>query len=228
MSGEEDALAELRDAPGVGEPGQHLALPPRPSRASVSSACALPRPSAAAPRRGASVSLAAGFGFVCFLFFFGFGSFSSVTVPPAASIFSRAVAEIACAGRSASSPSSPLPRILTSVFVFLSRPTSTRLSGVTSAPRRSGRATPTLTGCGGRPERADRHRVLRRRAALLAEPHVDRHLAALEAGAHLVRARAGLLALDAAAGVAALARSPGRGRRACGPCAAARARGWRG
>ena len=58
-----------------------------------------------------------------------------------------------------------------------------------------------------RPVRADRHRVLRVRAALLAEAHVDRHLAALEAGAHLVRARARLLALDPAARVAALARA---------------------
>src|SRR5205085_3613946 len=58
---------------------------------------------------------------------------------------------------------------------------------------------------GRRPERADRHRVLRRGAALLAEPHVDRHLAALEAGTHLGRARARLLALDPAARVAALA-----------------------
>ncbi len=58
-----------------------------------------------------------------------------------------------------------------------------------------------------RPERADRHRVLRGRAALLAHAHVGRHLAALEAGAHGVRARPRLLALDPAAGVAALARA---------------------
>jgi len=55
-------------------------------------------------------------------------------------------------------------------------------------------------------ERADRKRVLRA-AAQLAESHVDRVLAALEARAHLVRARARLLALDPAAGVAALARA---------------------
>src|SRR5439155_23799054 len=54
-------------------------------------------------------------------------------------------------------------------------------------------------------ERADRHRVLRRGTAQLAEPHVDLGLSALEACRHLVRARARLLALDAAAGVAALA-----------------------
>src|SRR4029453_14873189 len=55
-------------------------------------------------------------------------------------------------------------------------------------------------------ERADRHRVLRRVAALLRQAHVRRHLAALEAGAHLVRARARLLALEAPASGAALPR----------------------
>src|SRR5262249_54168299 len=58
---------------------------------------------------------------------------------------------------------------------------------------------------GVRPERPDRHRVSRRRAAELADAHVDRHLPALETGAHLVRARARLLALDPARRVAALA-----------------------
>src|SRR5439155_5097217 len=58
---------------------------------------------------------------------------------------------------------------------------------------------------GIRAVRADRHRVLRGRARLLAQPHVDRHLPALEAGAHLVRAAAGLLALDTAARVTPLA-----------------------
>src|SRR4029453_3169869 len=56
-------------------------------------------------------------------------------------------------------------------------------------------------------EGPDRQRVLRVLAALLAEAHVDRHLAALEPGPHLVRARASLLALDPAAGIAALARA---------------------
>src|SRR6266511_5461884 len=55
--------------------------------------------------------------------------------------------------------------------------------------------------------RAHRHRVLRVRAALLPEAHVDGHLTALEPGAHLVRARTGLLALDPAARVPALARA---------------------
>src|SRR4029077_6835114 len=43
--------------------------------------------------------------------------------------------------------------------------------------------------------------------AQLGGAHVQRHLAALEAGTGRVRARAGLLALDPAAGVAALARA---------------------
>src|SRR5262249_36116945 len=59
----------------------------------------------------------------------------------------------------------------------------------------------------GRAVRADRHGVLRGRAALLGETHVDRHLSAFEAGAHRVRARARLLTLEAAPGVASLARA---------------------
>src|SRR5262249_787901 len=58
---------------------------------------------------------------------------------------------------------------------------------------------------GGRAERADRHRVLRRRAAQLADPHVDVRLAALESRPHLVRARTRLPALAATPGIAALA-----------------------
>src|SRR6476661_4790323 len=59
--------------------------------------------------------------------------------------------------------------------------------------------------CRLRTERADRHRVLRRRPAQLPDAHVDRHLSTLEAGAHLVRAGARLLALDPAAGELPLA-----------------------
>ncbi len=58
---------------------------------------------------------------------------------------------------------------------------------------------------GVRPERPDRHRVARGAAAELREPHRERHLAAFEAGPHHVRPGARLLALDAAARVAALA-----------------------
>src|SRR3954447_1387567 len=50
-----------------------------------------------------------------------------------------------------------------------------------------------------RPERLERHRHLLVRAAQLAHPHVDRVLAALEAGG-VLRARAGAVALVAAAG----------------------------
>ena len=56
------------------------------------------------------------------------------------------------------------------------------------------------------PERLERHRLLHVRAAQLAHPHVDRHLAALEAGA-LLGARARAVALLAAAGGLAGARA---------------------
>src|SRR4029450_5379134 len=52
-----------------------------------------------------------------------------------------------------------------------------------------------------RPERPDRHRVRGRVPAKLAETHVDRHLAALEARRHLLRTGPRLLALDPAARV---------------------------
>ena len=54
-----------------------------------------------------------------------FGSLRSVSVPPAASTFSRAEAEIAWTRTVSFFVSSPLPRSLTSIFVFLSRPFST-------------------------------------------------------------------------------------------------------
>src|SRR4051812_35883815 len=54
-------------------------------------------------------------------------------------------------------------------------------------------------GLGVRAERLEGHRLLHVRAAQLAHPHVDRHLAALEAGA-VLRARARAVALLAAAG----------------------------
>ena len=205
-------LAELRDAPGVGEPGEHLATPPRALALRPVRCLGLRAPRSlrllgaswlGVRRRAAAASPSA-----CFFFFFTFGSFSSVTVPPAASIFSRAVFENACAVTVSFFVSSPLPSILTSIFVFVGSARFDRaLSGVTSAPASKRLEVADVDGLRGRPERADRHRVLRRLAAQLAEPHVDRHLAALEPGAHLVRARARLLALDAAAGVAALARA---------------------
>src|SRR5690242_290307 len=57
-----------------------------------------------------------------------------------------------------------------------------------------------------RPERLEGHRLLHVRAAQLAHPHVDRHLAALEVRARL-RARARAVALLAAAGRLAGARA---------------------
>src|SRR5262249_47853087 len=59
----------------------------------------------------------------------------------------------------------------------------------------------------GGAEGADRHRILRGRAPLLAHPHVRRHLPTLEAGSHRMGARARLLTLDSAPRVAALART---------------------
>ena len=127
-------------------------------------------------------------------------------MPPADSIFSRALAENAVRETVSFFVRSPVAEDLDVVFVFLTdHDLALASSGVTSVPASKRSSAATLTGCGERAERADRHRVLRRVAAQLAEPHVDRHLAALEAGAHLLRARARLLALDAAARVAALA-----------------------
>src|SRR6476620_182075 len=57
-----------------------------------------------------------------------------------------------------------------------------------------------------RPERLEGHRLLHVRAAQLAHPHVDRHLAALEARA-VLRACAGARALLAATGGLARARA---------------------
>jgi hypothetical protein len=67
-------------------------------------------------------------------------------VPPAASTFSRAVAEIACTRTVSFFFSSPFPSSFTSVFVFLITPRSTSVSGVTSAPSSNASSAPTLTG----------------------------------------------------------------------------------
>ena len=66
----------------------------------------------------------------------GFSTFSrsAVAVPPAASIFSRAVSENACAVTVSFLVRSPWPRIFTSVRAFLIRPFSMSASIVTSAP----------------------------------------------------------------------------------------------
>jgi len=70
-----------------------------------------------------------------------------LTVPPAASIFSRAFAEKPCALTVSFFDRSPLPRIFTSIFVFLRIPAETSASGVISAPasKRASRSR-TLTG----------------------------------------------------------------------------------
>src|SRR5262249_45063823 len=80
-------------------------------------------------------------------FFGGLGSRSRVTVPPAASIFSRAVAETACATTVRLVLRSPLPRIFTSFRVLRTRPTSLSSSGVTSVPASKRSREGTLTGC---------------------------------------------------------------------------------
>ena len=68
-------------------------------------------------------------------------------VPPASSIFSRALAEIACTRIVSFFEISPLPSSFTSIFVFLSRPFSTSDSGVTSSPASKRSRSRTLTGC---------------------------------------------------------------------------------
>ena len=63
-------------------------------------------------------------------------------MPPAASIFSRALAEKACAETVRATVSSPRPSTLTGSRVCLSRPAATSVAGVTSAPasKRSARS----------------------------------------------------------------------------------------
>jgi len=130
-----------------------------------------------------------------------FGSRSSVIEPPAASIFSRALAETACAVTVQVAVTQDLDvglGVLEHALLDkrLGRDLRARVEallerGDVDRRRRSA-------------ERADRKRV-RRAAAQLSEAHVDRVLAALEARAHLVRARARLLPLEPAARVAPLA-----------------------
>ena len=130
--GEQHPAPELRDPPGVGEPGEQAtprlpalpgpAPPPRPSY-SVGSSSSLSR----------SASALAGPGRF-FARFFSFGSLSSVSVPPAASTFSRAVAEAPCTVIESFLVSSPTPSSLTSLRIERIRPFAFRLSGVTSSP----------------------------------------------------------------------------------------------
>ena len=133
---------------------------------------------------------------------------ASVTEPPAASIFSFADFEKPCAETASFFVSSPEPRIFMSTRVFLSSPfVDERFRGHVGAGLETSLEVAQVDRLAVRSERADRHRVGGRVAAQLGEPHVDRHLAALEPGRQLVRARPALLPLDPAAGVAALARA---------------------
>ena len=68
-------------------------------------------------------------------------------LPPAASIFSRALAENACAVTASFFFRSPFPSTFTSVFVFLIRRFSISASRVTSAPASKTRSSSeTFTG----------------------------------------------------------------------------------
>ena len=85
--------------------------------------------------------------------------------------------------------SSPLPSTFTSARVFLIEPLRDQRLGVDRvAVLEDALEVADVDRLRRGAERPDRHRVLRRRAALLADAHVERHLPALEAGAHLVRA----------------------------------------
>ena len=123
--------------------------------------------------------------------------YSSVTVPPAAVILSRALPENACALTvSATPPRSPLPSTLTG-WLRRTAPAATSSSGPTVPPSGNSAA-----------EVADVHDLVLDaepvlEALELGQPHVQRHLPALERGGHVL---AGLRALRAAAGgLAALA-----------------------
>ena len=187
-SGEEHPAPELRNPPRVGEPGKQELFPAfllGLSRSFGRRCLSLGR----ALRLGFSLGLARRRA-LCFFAFLIFGSFSSVSVPPAASTFSRAVAEAACTVIFSFSESSPTPSSFTSLWTERISPFAFSDSGVTSSPAAKPLEIAEIDGLGVGAERADGHRVLRRRAAQLRDAHRQRHLAALEAGAHHVRARA--------------------------------------
>ena len=83
-----------------------------------------------------------------FFGFRGFGSLSTVSVPPAASTFSRAVAEAPCTVIVSFFVSSPTPSSFTSLRIERIRPFAFSDSGVTSSPtsKRASRSRK-LTGC---------------------------------------------------------------------------------
>ena len=95
----------------------------------------------------ASASSAPLGGAACFLTFRTFGSLSSVSVPPAASIFSRAVAEAPCTVIVSFFVSSPSPSSFTSLRTERIRPFAFSVSGVTSSPASKRSRSRTLTGC---------------------------------------------------------------------------------
>ena len=128
-------------------------------------------------------------------------------MPPAASTFSRAVAEAACTVIVSFFESSPTPSSFTSLRIDANQPLRLQRLGRHFLARVEAVEVAEVHGLGVRAERADRHRVRRRVTAELGRAHVQRHLAALEAGPHGVRAGARLLALDPATGVATLARA---------------------
>ena len=127
-------------------------------------------------------------------------------LPPAASIFSRAVALQPCTLTVSFLLRSPLPRILTGMLAG-------REAGCLEARGRDlGAVVEALLEAREvdrlrmRPELLEGHRHLLVRAAQLAHPHVDRVLPALMADVAF-RARAGALALVATAGSLAHARA---------------------
>ena len=82
----------------------------------------------------------------CFLAFLTFGSLSSVSVPPAASTFSRAVAEAPCTVIESFLVSSPTPSSFTSLRIERIRPLAFSVSGVTSSPASKRSRSRMLTG----------------------------------------------------------------------------------
>src|SRR2546423_1017245 len=118
--------------------------------------------------------------------------------PPAASIFSRADFENACAVTASFFASSPWPRTFTGTpRREAARDQRVRRDAVAVAEARLEVAQVHRLGVGA--EVLERHRLLHVRPAQLAQPHVDRHLAALGARARL-EAAPGAGALLAATG----------------------------
>ena len=152
-------------------------------------------------------------------------------VPPAASMRSRAAALKPWAWTVSALVSSPLASTLTGMPLRVARPLRLqRLERDLGAGLEARLEVEQVDRLRVRAERLERHRLLHVRAAQLAHPHVDRHLAALEAGAvlgagaravALLAAAGGLAGARALAAADALARParPGAGVRLCRPIA---------